>query len=197
MANYNRDFTFDQLSRIGDDSCSKSQNDMQNVSQSNYMLNNFFSQDSTLKRPIDFATSQPNIFLKGGNQVGLNGTNIDDNSNLLFGSSTGNFKCPISLFQRPFATVPYLGRGVSKPVLESHLQQGDMVQNKKSINTTTEQSYMPYSNYPLLPQIENTVTNPANLVEGVASEGWVRGGISSREYQKNKDYKSGHNQFQY
>ena len=30
-------------------------------------------------------------------------------------------KCKISLIQRPFSTVPYLGRGKSNPVLESHL----------------------------------------------------------------------------
>ena len=35
--------------------------------------------------------------------------------------------------------------------------------------------------YPLVPSIKATVTNPANLVEGVASDGWVRGGVPSRE----------------
>ena len=106
-------------------------------------------------------------------------------------------KCRISLYERPFKTVPFLGRGSSNPVLESHIQQGDMIQNKKSINTTTEQSYMPYLNYPLLPSIENSITNPANLVEGVAAEGWIRGGVPSRELQKDKDYKSGHSTYQY
>jgi hypothetical protein len=72
-----------------------------------------------------------------------------------------------------------------------------MIQNKKSINTTTEQSYIPYQNYPLIPSIENSVTNPANLVEGVAADGWIRGGVPSRELQKDKDYKSNHNVYQY
>jgi hypothetical protein len=43
-----------------------------------------------------------------------------------------------------------------------------------------------------LPSIENSITNPANLVEGVAVDGWIRGGAPSRELQKDLDYKSGH-----
>ena len=197
MSAFTKDFTFDSLSRIGDDSCGISQRNVQNTSQSSYLLTNFFSQDCGMKRPIEFATSQPNVNFTGGFQVGAGGCNIDTNSDLLIGTINTNPKCRISLYERPFKTVPFLGRGSSNPVLESHIQQGDMVTYKKSINTTTEQSYIPYMNYPLLPSIENSVTNPANLVEGVASDGWVRGGVPSRELQKDKDYKSGHSPNQY
>jgi len=197
MSAFTKDFTFDSLSRIGDDSCGLSQRNIQNTSQSNYLLTNFFSQDCGMKRPIEFATTQPNINFTGGFQVGAGGCNIDTNSDLLIGTINTNPKCRISLYERPFKTVPFLGRGSSNPVLESHIQQGDMITNKKSINTTTEQSHMPYSNYPLLPSIENSITNPANLVEGVAADGWIRGGVPSRELQKDKDYKSGHSPNQY
>ena len=56
---------------------------------------------------------------------------------------------------------------------------------------------MGYSNYPLIPSIANSVTNPANLVEGVADEGWIRGGLPSRELQKDQDYLSHHTPQQY
>lgn len=197
MSTYTKDYTFDGLSRIGNDSCGLSQKNIQNVASANYNLTNFFSQDCGMKRPIEFATSQPNIFYNGSHQVGMGGCNIDANSDLLIGTVNTHPKCRISLYERPFLTVPYLGRGSSNPVLESHIQQGDMIQNKKSINTTTEQSYMPYLNYPLLPSIENSITNPANLVEGVAAEGWIRGGVPSRELQKDKDYKTSHTSYQY
>jgi hypothetical protein len=197
MSAVTSEFTFDSLSRIGDDSCGLSQRNVQNSSQSSYLLTNFFSQDCGMKRPIEFATSQPNVNFTGGFQVGAGGCNIDTNTDLLIGTINTNPKCRISLYERPFKTVPFLGRGSSNPVLESHIQQGDMITNKKSINTTTEQSYIPYRNYPLLPSIENSVTNPANLVEGAALDGWVRGGVPSRELQKDKDYKSGHSPNQY
>ena len=190
-------YTFDNLTRIGNDNCDMSQRNVQNLASSNYTLTNFFSSDCSMKRPIEFATSQPNVFYKGGNQVGVGGCNIDQNSDLLIGSINTHPKCKISLFERPFKTVPYLGRGPSNPVLESHIQQGDMVTNKKSINTISDQCYMGYSNYPLIPSIANSVTNPANLVEGVAEDGWVRGGLPSRELQKDQDYLTSHTPQQY
>jgi hypothetical protein len=40
----------------------------------------------------------------------------------------------------------------------------------------------------MIPSLKASVTNPANLVEGVAAEGWIRGGLPSRELVKDKDY---------
>jgi hypothetical protein len=189
--------TFDNLTRLGSDATDLSTRTVQSAASSNYMLNNFFSQDCNMTRPIEFATSQPNVFFKGGNQVGAGGCNIDENSDLLIGKINTHPKCKISLLERPFKTVPYLGRGQSNPVLESNIQQGDMVSNKKSVNPSTERSFIPYSNYPLLPHLETSITNPANLVEGVASDGWIRGGIPSRELQKDADYITHHTNGQY
>ncbi len=33
----------------------------------------------------------------------------------------------------------------------------------------------------MIPSVADTISNPANLVEGVASRGWIRGGLPSRE----------------
>lgn len=192
-----RDYKFDNTTRIGDDSCSLSQENIQNTHASTYMLNNFFVQDCGMARPISFATKQPNVFYNGSHQVGLGGCNVDVNSELMIGTINTNPKCRISLYQRPFATVPYLGRGKSNPVLESQIQQGDMVTNKKSVNTTTEQTFINYTNYPLIPSIKATITNPANLVEGVAADGWIRGGLPSRELVRDQDYLSHHTPTQY
>mgnify|MGYP000722137052 CR=1 FL=1 len=188
-------FTFDNLTGLNEDSCSISEKEMQNQNFGNYNIQSYFLPNCGMKKTIEFATSQPNVNFSGSHQVGVGGCNIDANSDLLIGTINTNPKCRISLYERPFKTVPYLGRGASNPVLESNIQQGDMITNKKSVNTTTEQSYIPYMNYPLLPSIENSVTNPANLVEGVAAEGWIRGGVPSRELQKDLDYKDGHSQY--
>ena len=32
--------------------------------------------------------------------------------------------------------------------------------------------------------LKNTISNPANLVEGVADKNWIRGGLPSRELSK-------------
>ena len=181
-------FTFVNLTGLNDYSCSISEQETQNQNFGNYNVQSYFLPNCGMKKPIEFATSQPNINFSGSHQVGMGGCNIDTNSELLIGTINTHPKCRISLLERPFKTVPYLGRGSSNPVLESHIQQGDMITNKKSINTTTEQSYIPYLNYPLLPSIENSITNPANLVEGVAAEGWIRGGLPSRAMAKDQQY---------
>jgi hypothetical protein len=174
-------YVFENMSRIGNDSCSLDQNSLQNISSCNYTLQNYFANDCTMSKPISLATTQPCINYKGGFNVGAGGCNIDDNSNLTIGTIQTHPRCRIDLFHRPFATVPYLGRGSVDPDMESEIQQGDMSTNKRSINKLGEKSYLPYSTTPLLSDVKNRINNPAYSVEGVASQGWVRGGVPSRE----------------
>ena len=103
-----RDYVFDNLSRIGNDNCGQSQRNVQNLNSSNYMLQNFFAADCNMARPIDFATSQPGVNFTGGFQVGAGGCNIDTNSELFNGRIMTHPRCRISLFERPFKTVPFL-----------------------------------------------------------------------------------------
>jgi hypothetical protein len=93
--------------------------------------------------------------------------------------------------------VPFLGRGSVDPILESQIMQGDMGTNKRSVTNLTEKSYIKYQNTPLLSNIKDRVTNPAYCVEGVASEGWIRGGVPSRELTRDRDYYNTHTSNQY
>jgi hypothetical protein len=115
----------------------------------------------------------------------------------LIGSIQTHPKCKIDLFQRPFATVPFLGRGSVCPILESQIQQGELLTNKRSVNKLAEKSYIKYQNTPLIPSVQDRITNPAYCVEGVASEGWIRGGVPSRELTRDRDYYAAHTQNQY
>jgi len=177
---------FFNSSRIGQDEISSTQSTLQDKAQSEYMLTSFYIKDCGMRKPIEFATSQINVNYCAtggmGNQCDVGGCNIDQNSSLLLGSLQTHPKCRISLFHRPFPTVPYLGKGPYNPMLESKLQQTDSFSNnKKSVNTLSEISYIPMTNYPLISTIQDTITNPVYLVEGVALDGWVRGGIPSRK----------------
>ena len=184
---YISNFSFDNLSRIGDDNCALSQRNIQNVEAANYLLTNYFVQDCGMKKPIEIATNQPNVFYNGSHQVGLGGCNVDANSNLLIGTIQTRSKCPISLYERPFKTVPYLGRGPSNPVLESQIQQGDLARTQRSVNNITESSFLNNHYTPLVASLKETITNPINLVEGIAHENWVRGGVPSRDLTKDGD----------
>ena len=183
-------FMFNGMSRSGNDSCSLSQQSIQSAKSSDYMLASF-SAGAPMSGVLAKATSQPSVNIKGCNTVGFNGHNVDEYSKLIKGDNESRPQGRISLNQRLFATVPYLGRGCCNTDMESQLQQGDMSQNKKSANPLMEKSFSSRKNYPLLPSLEATVQNPANLVEGVAAEGWIRGGASSRDLVREDTHKSG------
>ena len=40
----------------------------------------------------------------------------------------------------------------------------------------------------LVPSLKATIQNPANICEDIAAEGWIRGGLPSREMSRNQDY---------
>jgi len=196
MATYSG-YTFDNMSRIGLDDCNISQTDIQNVASCNYLTQNYFASDCSMKNPIALATSQPGIMYNGGFNSGAGGCNIDNSSKLLIGSIQTHPRCHIDLFQRPFATVPYLGRGSVNPVMESQIQQGEQIVNKRSVNPLSEKSYIKYHQTPLLPVIQQKMNNSANKIESDASEGWIRGGVPSRELTRDSDFFNKHTTHQY
>ena len=184
-------YNFYQSSRLGNDRTDFSQQTLQNAEYANYMLDGF-RPACPLSSAIDFATSQPNINFTGSYQTSVGGANISENSQLLI-NDLSRSKCKISLTQRPYSTIPYLGRGKCDPLLEAQMQQGDFANNKKSINPSSEVSYLQYSQTPLQPTLKATISNPANLIESNAAEGWIRGGLPSRELARDKDYNDGTN----
>ena len=182
-------YTFDNMSRMGDDECNLSQRNVQNAEFGSYPLQNYFIQYCGMKKPIEFATSQPNVFFNGGfgNSCGAGGCNINSDSNLKIGSIQTHPKCRISLYQRPFVTVPYLGRGPHHPLLESKLQQGTYMTNTKSCNATSEISFF-HQYEDLVPSLKATIQNPSNLVESSAAKGWIRGGLPTRDLVRDQSY---------
>jgi hypothetical protein len=180
------DFNFYQTSRLGYDKTDVSQRTLQNSEYATYLLDGF-RPSCPMSSAIEFATSQPNINFTGSYQTSVGGSNIAESSKLLI-NDISKPKCRISLMERPYLTVPYLGRGKCDPILESQIQQGDFANNKKSINPSSEVCYSAYYNTPMLPSLKATINNPANLIEDSAAEGWIRGGLPSRELARDKEY---------
>jgi hypothetical protein len=175
-------YTFYNQSHLGDDAAAISERDQENANFSDLQTTNYFA--CGMKQPLETALAQPNVFLNGG--LGFSdagGCNIDADSQLRIGGIQTNPSCKLDLFQRPFATVPYLGRGAVRPVVESKLQQGDFITNRKSCSTITENTFTQVYT-PLVPSLKATIDNPHNLVENVADKGWVRGGMSTRNFMR-------------
>jgi hypothetical protein len=184
------DYLFNNMGRIGNDSTDLTQKNVYNMRFNSYMLSNFYN-DTLSDSYIKFATSQPTMMASGmvlGN--GLSGFETSAESKLLYNPESERPLEKIQLFQRPFITVPYLGRGAGDPTLESQLQQGEIASDKKSVSVLSESSLINYTSRPLFDEQVDRVQNPAYSVEESALNGWVRGGSATRDlpstYSSNK-----------
>ena len=180
-------YTFDSMSRIGNDSPAFDQRNIQNVNEANYNLENFYP-SCPMTKAMDFALAQPNVFYKGSHEGGIKGCTIEDNNELKY-THISRPACKLTLTTRPYLTVPYLGKGLGDCDMEFQLRTGQCDLNKKTVNNTMEQCFSGYQNYPLIDSVKESVTNSAYVIEDDALKGWQRGGMSAREFARSQDNK--------
>ena len=164
------DFLFNAMGRIGLDS---TQRNLSNTRYAEYTLDGVHNGDSY----VQFATSAPTINFRGTVGGGLPGSAVDFDSLLMIKAEQQRAFEKLQLVQRPFATVPYLGRGAIDPALESQLRQGEAASERKSESSGSEMTHV---EYPIMDSVKDRVTNPTFSVEEAALDGWVRGGQASR-----------------
>jgi hypothetical protein len=181
------DYAFFNLGRIGADEADQTQRNLHNTRFSNYNLSNYFN-ENTSNAHVDFATTYPNMMFVGNKGIGLGG-NIDVDSNLHLKMKEGRSLEKLSLNERPFLTVPYLGRGSVDPVVESRLMMGENVFEPKSTSTIMSRSFMDYTMYHVDDEMKSRVSDPKKSVEEYALDGWVRGGVMTREMMTDEDFK--------
>ena len=173
-------YMFNNLTGLNDDAVGITEKELQSQYLNNWTTTNHFKNQPVTAGPTKFMTSQPNVFLERGPSGPLRGSEIDIESDLLISHIQTTAKCKLNLQQRQYLTVPYLGRGQGKPVLESKLQQGSQSLFKKSCKTITEQSFS-REKTPLVDSLQETIQNPDNLIENNVHKGWIRGGLPSRQ----------------
>jgi hypothetical protein len=167
---------FNMMDRLGMDSSRRNES---NTKYATYMLDNQFG-NSKSDDHVKFATMNPNINFRG-TLGGLPGSAVDYDSLLLIKTDQERSFERLQLHQRPFLTIPYLGRGATDPVMESRLLQGEVSTDKKSVSTIMDKPYTEQKDFPMMDSLKDRVSNPVFSVEEAALNGWVRGGQSSRE----------------
>jgi hypothetical protein len=174
-------YLFNNMDRIGNDVTDRSQVNVYNTRFANYTLSNYFS-DNLSTSHVQFALEQPTMTFKDVvHGHGLNGQAVDVDSALLIKVGQERPIEKLQLMERPFRTVPYLGRGSCDPTLESQILQGENISDKKSVSTIMEKSFAQYSLYPTDSKMEERVNNPAFTVQEAALDGWLRGGATTRD----------------
>jgi hypothetical protein len=177
-------YTFNNLTRSRAETVDKTNQPVMNNKFGDHILTTYFS-DNDRGDYEKVALAQPGVMFSGvsWSSHGVGPNTVDIDSALIIKNENARSLEKLSLQQRPFMTVPYLGRGSADTALESQLRQGDIVGNKKSVSTITEQSFMNNQMYPLIDSIKETITNPKYLVQEAALDGWIRGGSATREAQ--------------
>ena len=179
-------YMFNNMGRIGTDVTDKTQQTLYNTRIANYNLSNYFSSSKSDSHVL-FATMQPSVTYNGVNGgSGVGGGVVEYESLLLNQAEQDRPLEKVQLMQRIFVTVPYLGRGAGNTDIESQLQQGEIIDHKKSTSTIMEKSFIPYSMHVTDFNMNERVANPVYTVEEVAMEGWVRGGADARNMSNNK-----------
>lgn len=174
-------YVFNGTARIGADNTDRTQKNLMSTQYSNHVLTSYFSDNKT-EDYIRFATSQPGIMFAGsmGASKGTGVDTVDVDSKLTIQNENARALEKLSLQQRPFMTVPYLGRGSCDVGLESQLKQGMKIADKKSVSTISEVSHINNQMYPLIDSVRSSITNPKYLVQEAALDGWIRGGSATR-----------------
>jgi hypothetical protein len=112
---------------------------------------------------------------------------VDDGSKLRWGLQKAYPKCNQQLYERPYKTVPYMGRGFLRPNEESELIFSEDTKVKRSCNTLSGIS-VPMQYMPLVDHLSANVQAPVHLIQEYNDPAWRRGGIISRNVIRDVDY---------
>jgi hypothetical protein len=165
-----------RLTHTRDDSCGIASYYSQSVSPGKYSLTNLVP-DARKVNPL----SVQNLIVYPREGFGANNAEIDAESVLKNQPEFKNNRCLIRAQARPFLSVPFMGTGRGNSDVESMLLHAEQVRQGKECGTIAEQGFDGVFE-PLIKTVRENIQSPKHLVEEVAANGWIRGGIPSRSY---------------
>jgi hypothetical protein len=173
-----RNQQYHKMSSVYDDNCSIKTRVSQSENVGNYARFNYFGLQN-IDNTMDVATNERALPFQDG--YGVSDRVIQTESRIKNDPVQTNPRCRLNveLNERPYKTVPYMGRGRGNQYLESYLQQSKFVREKAYCGNVTEKGF-PQVFTPQISHLQRHVQNPKNLIEQVADPSWVRGGAPSR-----------------
>ena len=149
-------------------------------------LDDTYGCECGLESARDLQLSQPAINFNGGcGSVGEFGCLIDRNTALRDGTITN--KNYIHQLPQKY-NAGFFGKGKFDPNVESVIQGGNLTSFGDRACNVLSGVTIPNYFLPMIPRLSNEVQNPIHIIPEDNSEGWVRGGIPSRDVYKLMDY---------
>ena len=151
-----------------------------------YELDNMYGCNCLLPDARNLQLSQPAInFQAGYGSVGEHGCIVNENT-FLRDSLLTNKKYINQLSSKYNAG--FFGKGKFNPNVESVIQGGNLTNFGGRACNVLSGVTIPNYFLPMIPRLSNEVQNPIHIIPEDNSEGWVRGGIPSRDVYKLMDY---------
>ena len=181
------DFNIQGLTRLNEDACYKRVNSKTIQKSGKYMVSNFHNCDCEAPVTKNLSLQHPAVQYRDGHGwTSINGCNVDNDSKLRNANNLTNKRCIQQLQERPYKTIPYMGRGRGNICQETKLQPGeDTFQNRPCNNLAGV--YIDRF-IPQIPCIRNTIQNAKHLIPEDNDRTWLRGGQPSRQVIRNKEY---------
>ena len=176
-------FNINYKAMAHDDKCFIDIDTRQSIGPGNYGVTNLFQCDCLIPDVVKSATD--NVCVPFTNGYDVAPCVVDDSSKLRIGLQKRFPKCNQQLFERPYLTVPYMGKGELKVDQDSELKFSEDTKIKKSSNVLSGVTIPNYFTN-LLPYLEYNIQNPIHLIE--EEQGWIRSGAPSRLIVRDSDY---------
>jgi len=172
----------DNRTNLNNDACAVSNFNKNNETLSQHPFQPYLSNVNPSRDKYFDSFNQPGVF-QTGNYAGLP-SHIDDSSALRLGKygeilTHDGTKRPIPASKRVNPPNKTAHTVALNPDVMSRLQTGELTKDKISLRGKEIDRFVP-----LLPELEEQVQNPKNLIP----EYWVRGGMDTRAVIRNIDY---------
>jgi hypothetical protein len=169
-----------------DDKCFVDINTRQSIGPGNYGVTNLYDCECLMPTTVKNATD--NVCMTFRNGYGTEAPCVvDDGSKLRVGLHKKYPKCNQQLFERPYKTVPYMGKGYLKVDEDSELKFAEPTSIKRSSNTLSGIT-IPQQYTPLIDHLSFNVQNVDHIIQESVDPGWVRSGAASRLIVRDQDY---------
>jgi hypothetical protein len=154
-----------------------------------YTMENMYGCGCELKDARDVQLSQPMINFQGGKGwMGEKGCLIDTDSQLRENEDRlTNKKYIHQLTERPHLTTGNLVRGYYDVDVESVIQSSNFASDDRSCNSLTGVTIGNYFT-PMIPRLQDEIQDPNHIIPENSMDTWVRGGLPTRQMQRNADY---------
>lgn len=175
------------LSSLENDKCYIDTRTRQDDNFFKYNVFNYNDCGCGAKAVRDLSVKQPEVHYRDGyGWTSQDGCNIDNDSYMRNARNMTNPRLVQQLYERPYLSIPYMGRGAGDVTLETVLLPGESTLQKRPSNNLSGVYIDQF--VPLVPFLEENIQNPIHLITEDNDAKWIRGGQPSRQIIRNQDY---------